>query len=140
MTDRLYIAEKREVAAAMAEAFEGKPIKPLMGAYHTREGVVTWLSGHLLELTKPEDHNPDYKRWQINHLPLQYPVQHVPIQRGKNHLAYVLTAIEKADVLVNAGDPTPKGNVWWMKSLNTPMQPTSRVYASSLMTITRRPF
>lgn len=109
MTNRLYIAEKREVASAMAEAFEGKSAKPVLGAYHTREGVVTWLSGHLLELTKPEDHNPDYKKWQISHLPLQYPVKHVPIQRSKNNLAFVLKAIDQAEVLVNAGDPDPEG-------------------------------
>lgn len=45
-TTRLYIAEKREVAAAIAEAFCGKLTQPMQGAYHTQEGFVTWLSGH----------------------------------------------------------------------------------------------
>ena len=105
----LYIAEKREVAAAIAEAFNGKQTAANSGAYYTPKGVITWLSGHLLELANPDQHDPKYKKWQLDHLPLVWPVEHYPIQRGKNHLSFVVKLIGQASQLVNAGDPDPEG-------------------------------
>ena len=106
---RLYIAEKREVANAMAEAFYGKPTKAQGGAFYTHEGIVTWLSGHLLELIEPEDIDPRYAKWRLEDLPIKWEAKLKPITRNKNHLAFVINLIEKAQELVNAGDPDPEG-------------------------------
>ncbi|WJT11022.1 hypothetical protein [Vibrio harveyi] len=32
--------------------------------------AVTWCVGHLLELALPEDYDPKYKKWSIDHLPI----------------------------------------------------------------------
>jgi len=65
----LYLCEKHIQAEAVADA---------LGNYSKANGffrlgnatVVTWASGHLLEMWRPEDYNVKYKRWNINDLPI----------------------------------------------------------------------
>lgn len=73
---RVFLAEKREVALAIA-----KCINP---NYQSKNGhfdcgnnqIVTWCLGHLLKLTDPEDHDERYKDWDLDLLPMQWPVSY----------------------------------------------------------------
>ena len=55
---KLYIAEKREVAAAISDALGGSLQD---GLFVLPEGdKITWLSGHLLRLVDPEECDERY--------------------------------------------------------------------------------
>lgn len=104
---KLYIAEKKEVAKAIADAFEGKLQE---GLFVLPNGdKVAWLYGHLLRLADPEEAEQRYQQWQLADLPMQWPVNLLPGERHGAHLEAVINAIEAADELVNAGDPDPEG-------------------------------
>ena len=66
----LYIAEKPSLGRALAEALP-KPHKKGDGFITLGNGdVVSWCIGHLLEQAEPDAYHPDYKKWNVNHLPI----------------------------------------------------------------------
>lgn len=105
---RLFIAEKRDVALAISTALGG-PDKPTGASFHVNSNHITWLWGHVLRLTDPEEYNGQYKSWSLNTLPMDWPVSYAPEARHTNHLNKVIELANKADELVNAGDPDPEG-------------------------------
>ena len=104
---KLYIAEKREVAAAINDALGGN----LQDGLFILPGgdKVTWLSGHLLRLVDPEECDERYKKWQLDDMPLSWPIRTVPLDSHTERLAKIIDWIKTADELVNAGDPDPEG-------------------------------
>lgn len=64
---RLFIVEKSALAGVIAEVLGGGVRKP--GYFGCGQDKVTWCIGHLLELAPPEVHNPDYAKWNAEHLP-----------------------------------------------------------------------
>ena len=104
---KLYIAEKREVAAAISDALGGSLQD---GLFVLPEGdKITWLSGHLLRLVDPEECDERYNKWQLADMPLHWPIRIVPLDRHAERLAQIIGWIRAADELVNAGDPDPEG-------------------------------
>ena len=104
---KLYIAEKREVAAAISDALGGSLQD---GLFVLPEGdKITWLSGHLLRLVDPEECDERYNKWQLADMPLHWPIRTVPLDRHAERLAKIIGWIRAADELVNAGDPDPEG-------------------------------
>ena len=107
---KLIIAEKKDVATAIADALGGGKIEG--AAYRVGDVAITWLWGHLLRLEDPNEHNPDlYAKWTLDSLPMKWPVKHLPIDQHKDHLAKVVSLIQSSDELVNAGDPDPEGQL-----------------------------
>lgn len=107
---RLFIAEKPQLGAVIAEALGGGTRKS--GYIECGQDVVTWCIGHLLELAPPETHNPDYAKWKVDHLPLKIrPVKYQPIDRTADQLAVVGELIGKASTIVHAGDPDEEGQL-----------------------------
>lgn len=108
---QLFIAEKRDVATAIAEALGGGSIRD--GAYRIGTGqAVTWLWGHLLRLKEPQEHDEaQYGKWTLDSLPMDWPVQHLPIDQHKDHLQKVVELALQAKEIVNAGDPDPEGQL-----------------------------
>jgi len=106
---KLYIAEKREVAEALAQAL-GNATRT-GPAYSVGADRITWLRGHLLQLAGPEEHNDRYRKWRLEDLPLQWPIDYRPVadKQGRGQLDAVIAFIRQADELVNAGDPDPEG-------------------------------
>jgi len=107
---RLYIAEKKEVATALAEAL-GNPTATSGPAYLVGGDRITWLRGHLLRLTDPEEHNKKLKTWSLNDLPMRWPISYRPVsdRQGQGQLDAVIVFIKQADELVNVGDPDSEG-------------------------------
>ncbi|MGB0360386.1 MAG: toprim domain-containing protein [Endozoicomonas sp.] len=107
---RLFIAEKPELGRAIAQT---------LGSDQCEEGyircsggdVVTWCFGHLLELTDPEDHDPNTKKWDLNSLPLRWPVQHKPIGDKSKQVKLIKKLASEASEIVHAGDPDEEGQL-----------------------------
>lgn len=107
---RLFIAEKPQLGAVIAEALGGGTRKS--GYIDCGDDLVTWCIGHLLELAPPEAHNPDYAKWKAEHLPLKLrPVKYQPIERTADQLAVVGDLIGRATEIVHAGDPDEEGQL-----------------------------
>lgn len=62
------ICEKPSQGRAVADVFGAKQGRK--GYIEGRGVLVTWCVGHLLELAKPEDYDPKYKKWALEHLPI----------------------------------------------------------------------
>jgi DNA topoisomerase-3 len=106
---RLIIAEKPAVAAAISNAFHG-PKRPSNGAYTLSNGdVVTWLYGHIVSLTDPEDHDPRFKRWLMTDLPMTWPISHRVNPQHQEHFKIIVGLAQQASMLIHAGDPDPEG-------------------------------
>lgn len=108
---RLFIAEKKGLGEVIALAL-GNGINK--GGYIEcgNDDVVTWGSGHLLELVAPESHNPAYAKWNQADLPLKLrPHRYQPIERTAGQFKTVVSLIEKASEIVHAGDPDAEGQL-----------------------------
>lgn len=104
---KLYIAEKKEVAKAISDSFDGKLQD---GLFVLPNGdKVTWLYGHLLRLADPEEIDIRYQKWQLDDLPMKWSIKLMPNYKHLDHLKFVIEAMKSADELVNAGDPDPEG-------------------------------
>ncbi|MCG8058661.1 MAG: DNA topoisomerase 3 [Candidatus Thiodiazotropha taylori] len=69
-TMNLYLCEKQLQAEDVANALGN--FSRANGFYRIgSETIVTWAKGHLLEMCKPEDYNPRFKRWDITDLPIK---------------------------------------------------------------------
>ncbi|MDQ1228431.1 DNA topoisomerase-3 [Pantoea ananatis] len=107
---RLFIAEKKGLGEVIAQALGNGVAKN--GFIVCGSDVVTWGSGHLLELVPPEAHNPDYKEWHESHLPLKLrPHRYQPIERTAAQFRTVAALVDKATTIVHAGDPDAEGQL-----------------------------
>lgn len=106
---RLFIAEKPELGKAIAAALGGA--RPDNGFIRCGDDVVTWCFGHLLELTAPEDHDPNTKQWRMDTLPLKWPIQHKPIKDKEKQVKLIKNLASDATQIVNAGDPDDEGQL-----------------------------
>lgn len=113
----LIIAEKPELAKAIAAAFTTQP-KRIANAYFDcgiANGMsvkITWCFGHMLALKDPEDYDPKYKKWSMHDLPIiMIPWSKKPIEDKKVQLKAILALIKTAKVIVHAGDPDDEGQL-----------------------------
>jgi len=103
---KLYIAEKPSLARAIADALP-KPHRKAEGCIHVGNGdVVSWCIGHLLTQVDPEEYDPQYKKWNFDHLPIipqQWKLKSTP--RTSKQLSILKKLIKQANQLVHVGDP-----------------------------------
>lgn len=109
---RLFVAEKPSLGRAIADVLP-KPHKKGEGFIECGEGnVVTWCVGHLLTQADPEIYDPKFKPWRREHLPIVPTAwKLVPRKEVKKQLNTVVKLIQKADILVHAGDPDREGQL-----------------------------
>jgi DNA topoisomerase-3 len=108
----LYIAEKPSLGRALAEALP-KPHRKGDGCITVGNGdIVSWCIGHLLEQAEPDAYHPDYKKWNVDHLPI------IPTEwkleakaKTKKQLSILKKLIKQAKILVNVGDPDREGQI-----------------------------
>ena len=67
---RLFIAEKPELARAIADAISTTTQEKNNGYIKIKNDYISWCFGHLLTLKEPHEYNQEYKKWNIEHLPL----------------------------------------------------------------------
>lgn len=109
---RLIIAEKPSLGRAIADVLP-RPHKKHEGYIETAGGdCVTWCVGHLLEQAEPDQYDPAYKQWQLEHLPIvpqQWQLQ--PRQGVRKQLTVIRKLLKTADIIVHAGDPDREGQL-----------------------------
>ena len=105
---RVFIAEKPEVAKAIAEALGGG--KRTATHFECGNDLVTWCYGHLLELCEPEEYDAKYAKWDIDDLPIvPIPYKKKVIKDKEIQLKAIISLVKRADVIVNAGDADAEG-------------------------------
>lgn len=108
----LYIAEKPEVAKAIAACLSSSP-KPNNGYIDCGNNqIVSWCIGHLLTFKMPEELNPAFKQWALHLLPMQLqPLQLKPISKTAPQLKTLLSLIKRATKIFHAGDIDAQGQL-----------------------------
>ncbi|NMP31727.1 DNA topoisomerase III [Thalassotalea sp. M1531] len=109
---KLYIAEKPSLARAIVDALP-KPHKKQQGYIEVGNGdIVTWCIGHILEQAEPEAYGEQYKKWQLETLPIIPDRWHLkPKYKTKNQLAVIRRMVKQADEIIHAGDPDREGQL-----------------------------
>ena len=103
----LIIAEKPQVAAAIAEAI-GESIKKEKGYIITNDYYITWCIGHLLEIKLPDEQ----KKWSFDTLPVLSDGWSFQVnERTKEQYNIVTDLLTKADTIIHAGDPDDEGQL-----------------------------
>lgn len=96
-----------------------KDIAKVLGARNYRKGyyegngyLVTWAVGHLIGLYYPEDYSEDYKKWDMDLLPiLPQPFRYKVMPGTKDQFYVIKNLIQRNDIeyIVNCGDAGREG-------------------------------
>lgn len=131
----LCIAEKPSV---------GKEIARIVGATNRRDGffegngyLISWTFGHLCTLKAPDDYSNDWKRWNLDFLPMIPPkfqlkvIDNSGVTKQFNTLK---SLIEQCTEVVNCGDAGIEGELIqrWVLSKASNTKPVKRLWISSL--------
>jgi len=113
MPKTVILAEKPSQAKSYAQAFDSYQRQDgfyqVKGIY-SNETVITYGYGHLVELYDPENYNEDWKKWQLNTLPIfpnQY--QFKVSKDKKKQFNIVKKQLNEADEIVIATDSDREG-------------------------------
>ncbi len=109
----LIITEKPSVAIdiskALSESFRKKD-----GYLEGNTLIISWALGHLLELCKPQDYDPELERWSIDALPILPGAFNLkPKSATRRQLNTIKSLIDRPDVdrLINACDAGREGEL-----------------------------
>jgi DNA topoisomerase-3 len=106
---KVYVAEKREVSQSIVKAMN-QPLQEKKGYFELSNGdAVTWASGHMLETTDPEDHDPRLATWTLESLPLKWPVKLKRNPKTSAQLTIILELMKKSSEIINACDVDSSG-------------------------------
>ena len=109
---RLFIAEKPSMGREISKCLPEQRVQRRDGYIVQGDDVVTWAFGHVLQQAEPGDYDDKYKRWNAADLPIvpdQWKLLVSPSSAKQFHTIKEL--IEKADIIVNAGDPDREGQL-----------------------------
>ena len=98
--------------------------------------IVTWAMGHLVELADPGAHDPIYKEWNLDHLPIiPDRMKHKVIGRTSKQFSTVKSILHRKDVdrLIIATDAGREGELVarWIMRLAGYKGPFQRLWISS---------
>lgn len=134
----LIVAEKPTAAADIAK---------VVGAAEKHNGymegeryVVTYAVGHLVTLKKPQEHDEKYKQWDLQNLPISFPISESLkiIPKSSRQFKIIKSLIHRSDIdsLINAGDAGREGYLIqeWIYRMAGCRLPKKVLWASSLTT------
>jgi DNA topoisomerase-3 len=105
---RLFIAEKPSLARAIAAALPEPRVQRKGSIACGPSDVVAWCAGHILEHAEPEQYDPAFKTWRLDHLPI-VPAKWKLVPKAPDLLANIKELLGHADQVVHAGDPDREG-------------------------------
>lgn len=112
----LIIAEKKQMAAAIAEALAGKATYSDHFTGHDEKNsyCIVWTDGHTMELCEPRDYDAaKYSKWRLDALPI-FPAEwrRKEIQNKKKKISVIRDKyLKSADCIIHAGDPDREGQL-----------------------------
>ena len=113
----LIIAEKKELAEAIADAIAGRSSRD--GASIKKgDYTIVWCSGHLLALKEPEDYDEKYSEWSMSQLPIYFPDWEMKIGKSRpkqtnksERMDEIGKLLQQADLVIHAGDCDDEGQL-----------------------------
>lgn len=111
MSATVILCEKPSQAQAIAKMLPG-PRSKGDGFIETGGGIVTWAIGHLVEQVFPEEYDPAYKKWSMDHLPI-IPQQWItkPVSKTRSQYRVVIGLLKKAKHVIIATDAGREGEL-----------------------------
>ena len=130
---RLIVTEKPSVARDIGRVLG---IQRRNGGYlDGGKTLITWCVGHLLQLAEPSSYNKEWRRWQLESLPMlpeQFALQ--PRETGQDQYKIVADLLRGAAEVVNACDAGREGELIfaWVYEHAGCKAPTKRLWISSM--------
>ena len=133
----LIICEKPSVAQDIAKAL--KFSEKADNHFIADPYLITWASGHLLELATPEDIDPKYKSWLLKDLPiLPETFQYKPKPKQESHLKSIKKLAQRKEIegIINGCDAGREGELIFREIYNfcDVSKPIKRLWLQSLTT------
>ena len=132
---KVCIAEKPSVAQTIANVL-GATSKH-QGYFEGNGFQVTWTYGHLCTLKAPDKYTPQWKKWDMNYLPMVPPrfgISLIDDDGIKRQFKIIETLYANAECIINCGDAGQEGELiqrWVMQKANVKC-PVYRLWISSL--------
>lgn len=132
---KVCIAEKPSVAQTIANVL-GATSKH-QGYFEGNGFQVTWTYGHLCTLKAPDEYTPQWKRWDMNYLPMVPPrfgISLIDDEGIKRQFKIIEGLYANAECVINCGDAGQEGELiqrWVMQKANVKC-PVYRLWISSL--------
>lgn len=130
----LILAEKPSVGREIARVLNCR--KQTKSFIEGDKYIVSWAMGHLVELADPGDHDPIYKEWKADHLPIiPDRMKHKVIGRTSRQFSTIKSLMHRKDVnnLIIATDAGREGELVarWIMRLGGYKGPFQRLWISS---------
>lgn len=107
---KLIIAEKPELGRAIGKAIDDGEYLEEKLYIKTKNYIIVWLQGHILEYKSPDEMNEKYKKWSFDSLPVYFKNWEKKPIKGKEFLLKNIQFHEKkCTSIINAGDPDDEG-------------------------------
>lgn len=132
---KVCIAEKPSVAKEIAYVIGAKTRKD--GYFEGNGYQVTWTYGHFCTLLPPQDYKPQWKRWDLNTLPMlpeRFETKVMSSDGVKKQFKIIKGLFKKASLVINCGDAGTEGELiqrWVIKEAKY-KGPIERLWISSL--------
>ncbi len=132
---KVCIAEKPSVAKEIAYIIGAKTRKD--GYYEGNGYQVTWTFGHFCTLLPPQDYKPQWKRWNLDTLPMlpeKFETKVMSDGGVKKQFKIIKSLFKKASLVINCGDAGTEGELiqrWVIKEAAYKGQ-VQRLWISSL--------
>ena len=131
----LCIAEKPSVAKDLADVLGARSRKD--GYFEGNGYWVSFTFGHLCTLKNPEDYTDNWKRWNLNQLPMipnRFGIKVINDTGIKKQFSILESLIAKAEEIINCGDAGIEGELIqrWVLTKAKCAKPVKRLWISSL--------
>lgn len=130
----LLVAEKESAGKNFAETLEATELKN--GYCEGDDLVVTWAQGHLIGLKEPEEHDPKFKTWRVEDLPLVFNINTNLKVMQPALFKKIKNLIDREDIcgIINAGDPGREGELIqrWIYRMAGNRKPVVRLWCDTL--------
>ena len=132
---KVCIAEKPSVAREIASVIGANSKKD--GYFEGNGYQVTWTFGHFCQLREPDDYHPEWKRWNLNDLPMipeQFGIKLMQDKGVQKQFKIIKSLLQGATEVINCGDAGQEGEVIqrWVLTEAKYRRPFKRLWISSL--------